>query len=264
MSRHKNRVKMTVTGTPGTGTITLNAASSGFQSFATAYGANATVDILITEGTAWEVARDCTYTHSGTTVTRGTLEASSTGGAVSFTAAAEVSVVMTAALGDKLERLLFDGFSAYGDNSTTVTLTNGGTTLVSTAAKTELYDANGDFDPSTGIYFPSKAGLYLIGGTAIATSPSTNSTIAVYIEYSPNGSTWTDLTRRAILWRGVNNATAANTLGGSGSYIVNADGTNDRFRLTVFYSGTGTVVVPGSASNRDWVRFWAKYLGETS
>lgn len=87
---------MTVSGTPGTGTITLGSASSGYQSFANAYGANATVDILIVEGTAWEVARDCTYTNSGTTVTRGTLEASSTGSAVSFTSAAVVSVIATA------------------------------------------------------------------------------------------------------------------------------------------------------------------------
>ena len=100
MSLHRNRVQMTVTGTPGTGTITLNAATSGYQSFSSAYGADATVDILITEGTSWEVARNCTYTNSGTTVTRGTLEASSTGSAVSFTSSAIVSVIATAASGN--------------------------------------------------------------------------------------------------------------------------------------------------------------------
>jgi len=101
MSLHKNRVQMTVTGTPGTGTITLNAATSGYQSFGTAYSsADATVDILITENTDWEVARNCTYTHSGTTVTRGTFEASSSGSAVSFTSAAIVSVIATAASGN--------------------------------------------------------------------------------------------------------------------------------------------------------------------
>lgn len=95
---------MTVTGTPGTGTITLNAATSGYQSFGTAYSsANATVDILITEGTNWEVARNCTYTHSGTTVTRGTFEASSSGSAVSFTSAAIVSVIATADFGNRME-----------------------------------------------------------------------------------------------------------------------------------------------------------------
>lgn len=96
MSTQANRVKMTVSGTPGTGTITLGSASSGYQSFASAYGANATVDVMILDGTAWEVARDCTYTHSGTTLSRGTLEASSTGSAISLTSSAIVSVVATA------------------------------------------------------------------------------------------------------------------------------------------------------------------------
>ena len=100
---HKNRVQMSVTGTPGTGTITLNAASSGYQSFSAAYGANATVDVLITDGTAWEVARSCTYTHSGTTLSRGTLEASSTGSAISLTSAAVVSQIPTAQWGNWLE-----------------------------------------------------------------------------------------------------------------------------------------------------------------
>jgi hypothetical protein len=98
MSTHANMVKMTVTSVGADPyTITLNAASSGFQSFADAYGANATVDILITQGTVWEVARDCTYTHSGTTVTRGTFEDSSTGSRITtFDNTAVVSVVYTA------------------------------------------------------------------------------------------------------------------------------------------------------------------------
>lgn len=114
---HKNRVGMTVTGTPGTGTITLNAAETGYQSFATAYGANANVDVLIEEGSAWEIARDCTYTHSGTTLSRGTLEASSTGSALSLTSAAKVYVVNSATriqkmIGGYLENSTHDGTAA--------------------------------------------------------------------------------------------------------------------------------------------------------
>lgn len=96
MSEHRNNVANAVSGTPGTGTITLASAVSGSQSFSTAYGANATVDVFITDGTAWEVARNCTYTHSGTTLTRGTLEASSTGSAISLTSAAVVRVAASA------------------------------------------------------------------------------------------------------------------------------------------------------------------------
>jgi hypothetical protein len=102
MPSHKNRVQMT-TATTGTGTITLGSASSGYQTFAAAYGGNATVDILIVDGTAWEVARNCTYTNVGTTVTRGTLEASSTGSAISLSGSAVVSVIARAEWGNEIE-----------------------------------------------------------------------------------------------------------------------------------------------------------------
>jgi hypothetical protein len=98
MTTYRNNVASAVSGTPGTGTITLGSAVTGAQSFAAAYGANATVDVFITDGNAWEVARGCTYTHSGTTLTRGTLEASSTGAVLSLTSAAVVRVAMPASV----------------------------------------------------------------------------------------------------------------------------------------------------------------------
>lgn len=106
MSTHANNVSMTVSGTPGTLTITLGSASSGAQSFATAYGADATVDVFITDGTAWEVARNCLYAHSGTTLSRGTFEASSTGVPLSLTSAAVVRVAASADWGNRLERAM--------------------------------------------------------------------------------------------------------------------------------------------------------------
>lgn len=120
MATHANRVQMTVTGTPGTGTITLNAASSGYQTFGSAHGANATVDCLFTDGTAWEVARDCTYTHSGTTLSRGTLEASSTGSAISLTSAAVVSQILTADRGRQLTAAALDHVAGTDANTTMV------------------------------------------------------------------------------------------------------------------------------------------------
>lgn len=116
---HKNRVQMTVTSVAGSPyTITLNAASSGYQSLGTAYAANATVDILITQGTAWEVARNCAYTHVGTTVTRGTFEASSTGSVITtFDNTAVVSVTLSADKGNSLETLM----GAFGLDEIAVT-----------------------------------------------------------------------------------------------------------------------------------------------
>lgn len=90
-----DRVKMTVTSVAGggTGTITLNAAVSPYQSFASAGVPNGqTVSYLAEEGTAWELGRG-TYTSSGTTLSRG-LVSSSTGSLISLTSSATVSIVM--------------------------------------------------------------------------------------------------------------------------------------------------------------------------
>lgn len=108
MSLHRNRVQAAVTAAPGTGTIAVGAAYPGYQSFAQAYGINALVDILIVEGTAWEVCRGCNYEHALQTVTRGTLEDGSNGktSRVSFGAGATVSVVPTAGWANDVEDFL--------------------------------------------------------------------------------------------------------------------------------------------------------------
>lgn len=137
-SSHANRVQMTVSSvaSAGLGTITLGSASSGYRSFATAYGADATVDVLITEGTSWEVARGCAYTNSGTTLGRGTLESSSTGSAVAFTSAATVSVIATADFGNRLERAMQ---SVIPGGRLTLTSATPVTTSDVTAASTLYY-----------------------------------------------------------------------------------------------------------------------------
>lgn len=50
----------------------------------------------ISEGSIWEIRTGCVYTHSGTSLSRGTLEDSSTGSAITFTSAAVIRVVLTA------------------------------------------------------------------------------------------------------------------------------------------------------------------------
>lgn len=268
MSSHKNRVKMTVSGTPGTGTITLSAASSGYQSLATAYGANATVDVLITEGTAWEVARDCAYTHSGTTLSRGTLEESSTGSAVSFTSAAVVSVIATAGFGNDVESLWANGFSARADGTNTQNLTTGsGTTLISGssgALRTVDYNIGSYFNTTSGIFFPTEQGLWLIGASAVIDNIDDGKYMAVYIAHSTDGSTWSDAGAKAgIAWRGASSA-ADLQIGGSGAFLVESNGSTDRWSMRIFHNTTETPKVPGSAANIGWCRFWAKRLGDIS
>jgi hypothetical protein len=80
----KDRVQETTT-TTGTGTVTLDGAVSGFQSFS-AIGNSNTCYYAIVGGTEWEVGLG-TYTSSGTTLSRDTILESSNGGtAVNFSA----------------------------------------------------------------------------------------------------------------------------------------------------------------------------------
>lgn len=91
---YKNRVGV-ATSTTGTSTMTLGAVESGYQGFA-AGDDGKYFDVVIEDGTAWEVCRECLYTHSGTTLTRGTLEASNTGARINLTGSASVYVTQTA------------------------------------------------------------------------------------------------------------------------------------------------------------------------
>jgi hypothetical protein len=72
----KDRVQETST-TTGTGTITLAGAVTGFQSFSAIGNANTTYYAIV-GGSQWEVGLG-TYTSSGTTLSRDTVLASSTG-----------------------------------------------------------------------------------------------------------------------------------------------------------------------------------------
>ena len=88
-----NRAKMT-TATTGTGTITLGAAESGYQTFAAAGVVNSdVVRYVIEDGDAWEIG---TGTYSAGTLTRA-LGESSTGSLLNLTGSAVVYVSATAA-----------------------------------------------------------------------------------------------------------------------------------------------------------------------
>ena len=92
-----NRVKMTVSGTPGTGTITLGSAVAGFQSFAAASVSNAdTVPYIIEDGAAWEIGVG-TYTATGTTMSRSVTASSNSGNPINATSAAIVMISPLAA-----------------------------------------------------------------------------------------------------------------------------------------------------------------------
>lgn len=101
---HVDNLKVAVSGTPGTGTATVGSAASGCRGFV-AGDDGKTFSGRWTDGTDWETASGCLYTHSGTTLARGTFLASSTGSRLSLTSAAVFECSPVADLGNKLEYL---------------------------------------------------------------------------------------------------------------------------------------------------------------
>ncbi len=101
-----NRALFSVASAPGTGNISVGAAVSGpYRTLGAAHDGK-TFDIAITDGNAWEVRTGCTYTHGTTTLTRGTLEDSSTGSAISLSASAQVMVTAVSSRETFVERLM--------------------------------------------------------------------------------------------------------------------------------------------------------------
>jgi len=90
-----NRAKA-ATATLGTGTVTLGAAESGYQSFADAGVVDTdVVRYVIEDGTDWEIGTG-TYTATGTTLSRTVLESSNADAALNLTGSAVVYVSATA------------------------------------------------------------------------------------------------------------------------------------------------------------------------
>lgn len=164
-------VKMTVTGTPGTGTITLASAVAGFQSFASAGTPDqTTITYSGADGSAWELRRGV-YSVSGTSLTRGTLLGSSTGSAISFSSGVIIRGTVTA---EDLQPAPATGLTANANNlqSTTAIITanhNFFTTVTATNNSCKIPAAM-MIPGSLSIYIKNKGAntLNLFGDTGVA------------------------------------------------------------------------------------------------
>ena len=149
MTKLVNRAKMT-TATTGTGTISLASAVDGYQAFSAAGVADAdVVRYVIEDGDAWEIGLG-TYTASGTTLTRGSIESSNADNALNLTGNAVVYV--SAAAADLQELVDFaDNFVLpTADGSTGQVLQTNGAGTLSFTTISGYTDADVDTHLNTG------------------------------------------------------------------------------------------------------------------
>lgn len=184
-----NMAKMTVSGAPGTGTITLSAAVSGYLTFAQAGVADGDwVTYCIIDGSNCEVGRG-QYTSSGTTLSRGrvlrstgagnTAAISATSSAVVFIAAAAEDLVPSGAVMFTMATSAQDGWLLFDDGTI-----GDGSSSASSRANADCKDVffmlyNNFADADCAITTSAGAGTTRAGQTNAATAWAAHCRIAL-------------------------------------------------------------------------------------
>lgn len=91
-----NRRWFNVASAPGSGDVACGSALTGYLGLGAAQDGMTFDGVTFLDGSAWEVRNGCTYTHGTTTLTRGTLEESSTGSAISLSSSTTVMLSVSA------------------------------------------------------------------------------------------------------------------------------------------------------------------------
>lgn len=243
-----DRVKDTTT-TTGTGPVTLSGtAPAGFQTFGAAIGNGNTTYYTIAAGSQWEVGIG-TYTAAGTSLSRDTVLASSSGGSlVSFSAGAKDVFVTYPA-----EKAITDGYGllpvANGGTGQT-SYTNGqlliGNTTGNTLAKATLTQG-------TGISISNGAGSITITNSApdqtvSITGGGTTTVTGTYPNFTVSSSDQYVGTVTSVSGTGtVNGLTLTGTVTSNGSLTLG--GTLSGVSLTTQVSGTLPIANGGTNSS---------------
>lgn len=121
MGTSLNRRWFNVASAPGAGDVAVSAALTGYLGLGSAQDGMTFDGVTFLDGSAWEVRNGCTYTHGTTTLSRGTLEESSTGSAIGLSASTTVMLSVSA---DAIRRFESAALShvAGADASTTMTV----------------------------------------------------------------------------------------------------------------------------------------------
>jgi len=271
MAKLFNRAKMT-TSTTGSGTVTLDSASVGYQSFADAGVSDGdVVQYVIEEGGNFEIGTG-TYSATGTSLTRSPTESSNSNAAISLSGAATVSIT---AVADDLNRLQHEGSTKVEPTSTGATVTGNiavtgtvdGRDVAADGTKLDGIESGATADQTaaeirTLVESATDSNVFtdadhtkLNGIESGATADQTASEIRALVESATDSNVFTDADHTKL--NGIeSNATAdqtaseiltaIKTVDGSGSGL-DAD-TLDGSHASAFLTGNQTITLSGDAS----------------
>lgn len=252
MTDFVNRALFGVASAPGTGNIAVGAAVAGPYRTLGAAQDGMTFDVAITDGNAWEVRTGCVYTHGTTTLTRGTLEDSSTGSAISLSASAHVMVTSTAGKSKSLEWQIDSGYTLI-QTSASQSFANNSVVKISSALNLASINPKGWWDAANTRFLPSRAGIYQVICNVQLTSGTSSSSAKLAIGFRKNGAGDAFPAEVGIWGTGSYDPLAISSM------IYNLNGSTDYVEAIVFQNTGGSRTSASDTPSR--VQFQAYYLG---
>jgi hypothetical protein len=256
-----NCAYFTISNSPGTsGALTVSAAvDSTVRTLGSAQNGQVFDARIFETGVGFEIRTGCTYTHSGTSLSRGTLEDSSTGSALNFTSAAKVMVVETAATFAALDLQLSRGSVIVRNDGTTTTSISASTFTKISAINSEEYDPLGWWDNSTTRFQPTRVGRYLcmMGIQVNQAMASIGNVSSVIASLRKNGADFAHVARG---WVYQDVGIAAKNVGVSGSAIIYLNGSSDYVEPFGWQNDTSARSTVAGAERQF---FMATYLGDS-
>lgn len=227
---YRDRYKGTIINTPGIGgALVLDGALSGYQRFdATDNGL--LFDIVINDiGNAWEIRKECQYTHATSTLSAGTFSDSSSGSAIALTSSAIWAVTLlsertfpsTITTETNNDILSYNSTTGRWENKNSITM-GGASTFNSTLTATSTIALNGATTTATTLGTAASTGTTTIGGTAQTGTITIGRSTATQVLNLGNGATASGSTKSiAIGTAGVAGSTTSITLGSAVSGATN-------------------------------------------
>lgn len=257
MGTSLNRRWFNVASAPGSGNVACGSALAGYLGLGSAQGGMTFDGVTFLDGSSWEVRNGCTYTHGTTTLSRGTLEESSTGSAISLSSSTTVMLSVSALKISALDRLIKYGAARAKGNASNQTLSSL-STFTRVTCLTQEFDEAGFWDDTNKIFKPTLAGRYMIIGQVSVSGIDDAKRMILRVGIDPAGSTSLSSSNAQSfdLFRGYSSV-ANGFVGGAGSAVVLADGTLS-IGLLAWQDSSASAVIDASAN---LCNFHAVYLG---